>query len=1375
MRINHLFKRTIILSIIFFIIIGFTMPSLSALSSVTYNAEDGFWTDTFSDNENITLTNCIWDEDGEYIRLEKEVGGRTYNLTSGDHIATKFTTFHRLLVYFFNPTTHLPTESPFSAVSLAKMKFDDGKTADKASDTLKRYVVHHFRFKLNVDADSVNDLHISWKGKAENARKVELLYWRYFSEEKRLGFWFSGKTETPSSEMMWLNYTLNHDNGDAAQALVDEKYIDIYVVASPEGSSCTLSTDYVEVFSEDEEGYKLGQGTVSMNSYIDPKNISNVDEFYWDILTWDDFEKQEATATYQLYHQTGVEPSDEELVPDTYFLSGKNSEGFTDSPVYLNNIPYDKLKLKATIKTTNTRFTPKIFSWTITWQTTPNQWQDRFYSNYRIDVKNKINHSTSEGSLAIKSLAGEWSFVNQNPQNTRVSDGKGSKNNNLHWLNYTNAEGELLDFVIKDEFLFFTYRGSTTLYKCDITEEHDAFYEIDAIDLDLAIDEGIYAPPAITDEFIIVVSGDASSSGERNYVYAFSNDEDPVQQWKFDFEDDISYWTAPIVVNDKVYVSTWSGDTTQPYSNDNNKLLALDLENGNKLWEFDLPEGSYATPAATNEVVVVACNEDSGNNLFAVDAETGEVLWNNSVGVIGRSSPVIYGNNVFIVCEKPSGMLYATSDMVSLDLTTGNILWNETLSTALISSRELSEVTPAIYNDKIYVASPDGDLYTLTIGNGTKQLLAHVYDFTVLKPELATSVAYADGLIYISTPDGYLYRVDASSGDVKSPFASIEDADWSFITSPITSNGLTFVGDEQGKIYAIGDYIESEDTFSGYVISIPIQLPEKYWWKKFYAEFERNQSADLVFSILDEQKNSLRTIENGSDIIAEDISIGRTIRLRADFSKDNTTSIDPRLFTWYVTYEKDEIAPQFVASTFLPDPDGWLNEISPECSIDVWDNQTGFSLSSAAYTIYYALVNDSTVYKKMTSVNTTGKDGTNFTHLTAEISKLSFYENMSQLYNISFMIYDLANNSASYYVQFKQDILLPISSINNETNGKEFSNSILRINATAYDPGDVSVNKSGLKTIELKYRYSTSGTFSGNWKSFEITNKTASPHFNFTAISGGGYYELITVATDNADNAEEEKESGDVMFVLDPFAPEKPDYLQGTTYWFNDTPSFSFEFEDDFRLGRIEYRPNFETTWTDIATNINTQSYDSTWKLEEDYWEEMEEDETYYLFFRITDSVGNVKTITDASNALKIRKDDSNPSVNLEIPELDVEWSFDDTFTITAFANDGDGSGVEKVELFYRYSNDGKSWSNWKQYGDSLTSEPFKWEFNAKEGDGYYEFRIAAQDGAGNFAQSQVFSTGINIFPLVMLLGMIGLIILLIVIVAAVLVKWKKK
>jgi hypothetical protein len=96
------------------------------------------------------------------------------------------------------------------------------------------------------------------------------------------------------------------------------------------------------------------------------------------------------------------------------------------------------------------------------------------------------------------------------------------------------------------------------------------------------------------------------------------------------------------------------------------------------------------------------------------------------------------------------------------------------------------------------------------------------------------------------------------------------------------------------------------------------------------------------------------------------------------------------------------------------------------------------------------------------------------------------------------------------------------------------------------------------------------------------------------------------------------------------------------------------------------------------------------------------------------------------------------------------------------------------MALYYRYSSDKEEWSEWKQYGENRTKLPFKWNFTATEGNGYYEFYTKAWD-SGMVGESDPESINVALFPMTQIVIMILLVVILLITTTFVLVKIKKK
>jgi hypothetical protein len=190
---------------------------------------------------------------------------------------------------------------------------------------------------------------------------------------------------------------------------------------------------------------------------------------------------------------------------------------------------------------------------------------------------------------------------------------------------------------------------------------------------------------------------------------------------------------------------------------------------------------------------------------------------------------------------------------------------------------------------------------------------------------------------------------------------------------------------------------------------------------------------------------------------------------------------------------------------------------------------------------------------------------------------------------------------------------------------------------------------------------------------------------------------------------------------------------------------------------------------------VNASTYGNSWSLKEEYWDQMNEDEVYYLYFKINDTLGNALLVSSDSQAIIIRKDTSIPIGSIDIPTLETEMSWSSNFTVAGLVNDQDGSGIKEVLLYYRFSEDKSNWSSWTAYGDPLDSTPFEWDYTAAEGDGYYEFKINVTDIAGNEVESEVFPVVVTSFPTTLTLVMISLVIVLSLISAVIFIKWRKR
>jgi outer membrane protein assembly factor BamB len=1352
---------------------------------------DGIWEDTFENSSSINLTNCV--VKGGEIVLDQKLSQISYNFAAQkNHEAYAYQSiFFFPLWKLFSPSSHLPSETQFGSNDIYRIKNHDNEYAERSSrGILFSDVVHHFRFKVDIDPDTVDNVYVLWYGTADASARVSFYFYNTssFSYLER-GAWQFLNTISPNGDDSSVNYTIP---GGALKYAVDgNNYIDICVVATHPLRSqiCTLSTDYICLLAKTENGYTIDDAVAETKTAIVPSNIST-GAFNWDLLSWDDYQPSETEARYHVLYMnaTGKFVEVEESV-----LPG-NHKGFRTSPVYLNNLSnygyhakYKTLKIRVNFSTDSPSVSPRIFNWALTWQN-KTRWQDSFDTYYRIDSRSKVNKV--DGAIMISSIQDEWPMFGFDAANTRASGGKGATTNNLYWFSGEYVGGEFRNPVIGNGNVYI-FSNKRTLHQYPLilpsgAEEGEPLVNTSSV----TFGYDIVNSPAVTDDLIIVATGQKAPTGQRNYIYGLEPD-NLTENWHYLYDEKICYDASPVVDGSWMYITTWGGDNGSYWVESNrytnNKLLAFNFDSTSveKRWEYSLPAQSHASPAVTADKIIVTCSSTENNSVIALNRNDGTKLWGNAVGAVGHASPVVYENTVFVTCAQVTDKKSMTK-IVAMNLDDGTILWNVTLGDLLAYKGNVADSTPAVYNGVLYAASADGTVYALDTVNGTTRWSKEVYSIPYpYESVLTSSPAYAENNVYIGTPAGLIYALDASSGNEFWHYETFPI--WTaapVLGSPAVSNGLVFIADENGVLYSLGRFTTTTKQVTGRIISVPIRLPEALWWDSFYADISvLKDVSSISFKLLDEDGNVLNdNLVNRSSLTLGGLVLDRTVRLQADFSTTNLSKNNPKLFRWYVTLTSDTQKPFLNSSSFTPSPGGWLQEIVPVFTIKVKDNGTGLRVKSAIYTLVYTL--DNVSQQSISSAVCTGANGTTaWQTLTMNISALPNFDNITSLSSLMFNITDLAGNTATKTVTFKQDVKKPTSLISDKNMKKKYNSTSIRINATANDTGTLNVDASGIKLVELYYRYSENTNFSGkDWVYFANSPKTSpSWLFNFTSRPNqpGGYFELCTIATDYANNTESFPTAGDIWFLYDWKEPELPSY-SGETLWFKERPQFSVVFEDDYRLDTIQYRPNLDSIWTTLASDVNSSEYNTgavgnSWILPETYWDQMREGDVYYLYFRINDTLGNTLQVLDDNQAITIRKDISAPLVTIDVPSVEEEWSMSGNFTVSGSGNDHQGSGIKEALLYYRYSEDKSNWSSWTPYGDMLDSSPFEWDFDATDGDGYYEMKIIVTDNAGNEVESEVFPLAVASFPTTLVLILVGLITVLLLLSVIVYLQWRKK
>lgn len=957
------------------VIIGFALLLLlPILSNIGFSTEthqddgDGWWTDTFQDEAYVDLdSNCVISKGS--ITLDPNTNTQqVYDFSdwkTSDDKAYHYTTI------FFSSFLPIP---PYIHILLGKEnEFDrywddydlfaekDGKVITTEEGTGKS-IVHHFRFKMTQDASFITQLDFYWCGETENSRKVSMYYWQPIGNSS-IGMWEKAGTSEEETVELLESYT-----GDLP--FDKDNYIDICIVATPSGiGACSLSSDYVNITAHT-QGYPLTSGT-AMSKTISPNKIS-----MWEMLTWNDNIEKDTAIKYHILYEN--ESGDYVLVENKY-LDGDNTVGFTDSPVYLNSIPsdeYTKIKIKADLETKDPSDTPEILRWSVTWQTKEDTWEDLFNSTLRIDASMSNKVRIEDGDVELIPLINNWTMFGQNPANTRASDGSGPRSKpRPYWLSPEDCKvgSGHRNPVIKDGILYIASSDGSTIYAFNtIFSGGDLYNEPYQDKQGMIPNYAIRNSPAITDNLVVVATGNTSNGGVENQVYAF-NKNDLKEEWGFTYEDEetgkseICYYASPVVSGNKIFLSSWSGDESPLGSlmgffnltKGNNKLIALELSDDGinlkkMMWDYSLPAGSFSSPAIYGDKVVVGCanvkpNQDS---LFCLDAN-GKYEWSVNVGSIGMASPVIYDDKVFVVVKKPvNSFITARAEIVAVSLDNGSKLWNYSISEPMFNIYDLdfAACTPAVHGDTLFVASPDGAVYAFDVDDGTlvDGWPVRVYTKGIFSSKLISSPAYADDRIYIGTPSKSIYAIDVSNANVAWSVKTRENpSSAAILSSPIVVDGLLFFTDENEMLYCLGSPPE-EQQIEGTLVSTPIHLQENRSWDRFHAYCTTGSGGNIVFSILNEAGNEL-VGNKGKDFSLYNlgIDIPNVIRLCADFTAYGTD--DLILHDWSVTTTPGipDTGPVFDKDSFN------VTDTPPIiCKIDVQDEK-GLWNTSAGYELKY--------------------------------------------------------------------------------------------------------------------------------------------------------------------------------------------------------------------------------------------------------------------------------------------------------------------------------------------------------------------------------------------------------------------------------------
>ena len=900
---------------------------------------------------------------------------------------------------------------------------------------------------------------------------------------------------------------------------------------------------------------------------------------------------------------------------------------------------------------------------------------------------------------------------------------------------------------------------------------------------------GSFSSPAVGENEIIV----GCERVTRESLYAFSKDGEKL--WGLNVGP-IGY-ASPVIVDDTVYVV--SKKLTQTMLTAYSQVVAVDLDSQEIKWNTTIgdmiPESyknsAFSSPAVANGFVYVVSPDGI---LYKIDGDDGSIdrstkIYNKGVvsSTIVQSSPSYADGTIYI--GTPDGYLKA------INAVTLEEEW--TRRTDPVSPIYCS---PIIVDGFVYYADEDGYLYC----RGKQQ----ISDDQKITGELIS--------MPITLPDSDLYW---------SRFDVTDDTNTGYITYSILNNNFKqLIDDIEDNEQLSDDALEDVETIrlkaefhanaketvtlNSWKVSFAEDEPEP--GETVFSNFEKDLSDPPVFSIdvknedIGLNNTSARfkleysnitngtyetewlpaniTGENGSKE-KETISVNMSyqdffnevdnyhqIRFSINDSDENTA-----ISNWYtIEGVPDNEPPIFYLDSFTPDPP-YMSSLTPTCTIEARDigsngNITGINVESAKYTIKY---NDGKTYSKKAECSGTNRTKNKVT-ITADISEATIADDITSLGSIRFYIEDMQeNDNETDWINLFYDSTSPTSSITNGDDIPQFNNaSSIRINATGEDPEEEDEYVSGIKEISLYYRISGSS----QWTQFGSSCSKADCHWDFTiGATGGGEYELCTIALDNASNKESFPSEGEVFFVYDPNPPTVS--FPSSIIEINENsnpPSFDqVTFNDDYLLNNIYYRLNSDgiNNWTLIMSTTDENEVTPDWTITEAQWNDMIEDEISYVFFKVIDALGNAYVTSSTSNAMRVRKNiEEVTEFTLDVKDFDT-WQWDNSYTIRV---NSQNTSISNMTLWYRYSGEQKNTSsNWTRYDKSLNTTPFEWNFNPEDGEGYYHFYVEVHTAEGLTKTTEAQTIYVTMFPIIELVVALVIAVILFAVSGLVLKKYR--
>ena len=250
-----------------------------------------------------------------------------------------------------------------------------------------------------------------------------------------------------------------------------------------------------------------------------------------------------------------------------------------------------------------------------------------------------------------------------------------------------------------------------------------------------------------------------------------------LEKWRYQANSSIS--SSPVIVDNVVYVNA-----------DNRKLVALNGDSGEKMWETDqylnYPLSLGSPTVQGNRIYFVTGGSSEQPSFLYCYSTNGTPLWKFvAFGQITSNSALVYGSKIFF--GSSTDLFYCVNE-------SGSQIWQYGLNAPILSS-------PCLGAGRVFAVTAKGRVYAFDY-NDYKNLFEVDLPLSTYG-EVKSSPVFHDGLLYVSTRSanekGEMYAINAYTGEIIWRSGNVGN----FTSTPAISDQYIFIGSEEGTFYCI--------------------------------------------------------------------------------------------------------------------------------------------------------------------------------------------------------------------------------------------------------------------------------------------------------------------------------------------------------------------------------------------------------------------------------------------------------------------------------------------------------------------------------------------------------------------------------------------